>query len=226
MSSPTSTILRTLSEKASARHCALLVIDMQNDFLHPEGKARVQGNRELGPMLDILPRQAALIEAARGAEVPVVFVMQTTLPGGASASDVWIEARSRAKYSGQDMCVDGSWGQEIVSELTPKSEDFFVKKFRYSGFVGTNLDLILRSLDRRTVVCAGTSTNVCVEATAWDAFHHEYYVVYAADACASWDMSLHDAALRSAASRYASVEAVDDIVQCWQSAATSERAQP
>lgn len=225
MSSPTSSILRTLTEKADPRHCALLVIDMQNDFLHPEGKARVEGNRQLGPMLDIVPRQAALIDAARAAEVPVVFVMQTTLLRGASASDVWIEARSRARYSGQDMCMEGSWGQEIVSDLAPKSEDIFVEKYRYSGFVGTNLDLILQSLNRRTVVCAGTSTNVCVEATAWDAFHHDYYVVYASDACASWDMTLHDAALRTAETRYASIESVDDIVGCWQGATTFSASQ-
>ncbi|WP_195908146.1 cysteine hydrolase family protein [Nostocoides sp. HKS02] len=218
MTALTTNILTTSAGKADPRHCALLVIDMQNDFLHPEGKARKEGNRDLGPMVEIVPRQAALIDAARQAGVPVVFVMQTTLPAGASNSDVWIEARSRARYSGVDMCLEGSWGQEIIDELTPKPEDHLVRKYRYSGFVGTNLDLILRSLDRRTVVLAGTSTNVCVEATAWDAFHHGYYTVYAADACASWDMSLHEAALRTAATRYATVETVQDILDVWSAA--------
>ncbi|MDX6238331.1 MAG: ureidoacrylate peracid hydrolase [Kribbellaceae bacterium] len=223
MTVTTTNILRSLSEKVAPKHCALLVIDMQNDFLHPEGKARKEGDRELGPMLDILPRQAKLLDAARRAGVPVIYVMQTTLPSGASNSDVWLEARSRARYSGTDMCLEGSWGQEIVAELTPQEGDLFVKKHRYSGFAGTNLDLILRSLDRRTVVCAGTSTNVCVEATAWDAFHSGYYTVYASDACASWDMSLHDAALRTAGNRYASVETVESIMDSWSSAAkTSE----
>jgi nicotinamidase-related amidase len=147
--------------------------------------------------------------------------MQTTLRSGASNSDVWVEARSRARYSGTDMCLEGTWGQQIIDELTPKSEDLFVQKHRYSGFVGTDLDLVLRSLDRRTVVLAGTSTNVCVEATAWDAFHQGYYTVYAEDACASWDMSLHDAALATAATRYASVEPVEDILQVWSAATTS-----
>jgi nicotinamidase-related amidase len=217
----TANILRTLAEKAVPDSCALLVIDMQNDYLHPDGKAHQEGRRELGPMVEIVPRQAALIAAARAAAVPVIFVMQTTLLGGASNSDIWLEARSRARYSGHDMCLDGSWGQEIISELTPTADDHFVKKYRYSGFVGTNLNLMLRALGRRTVICAGTSTNVCVEATAWDAFHHDYYVVYAGDACASWDMTLHDAALKSAANRYASVESVADIIRVWQSGSTS-----
>ena len=219
----TANVLRTFAEKTEARHCALLVVDMQNDFLHPEGKARQEGNRDLGPMLEMVPRQASLIDAARAAAVPVVFIMQTTLPGGASSSDVWVEARSKARYSGQEMCLDGTWGQDIVEELAPTPADHFVRKYRYSGFVGTNLDLLLRSLDRRTVVCAGTSTNVCVEATARDAFHHDYYVVYASDACASWDMALHDGALRTAESRYASVAAVSDIIESWRPATSQRR---
>lgn len=215
MTSPARSVLRALDRKVDPRHCALLVIDMQNDFLHEDGKARREGSRDLGPMMEMVPRQARLIEAARAAGIPVIFVLQTTLPDRSSSSDVWIEARTRARYSGQDMCVDGSWGQEVISELKPAPGDHFVKKYRYSGFAGTNLDLLLRSLERRTVVCAGTSTNVCVEATAWDAFHHEYYVVYAADACASWDMTLHAGALATAANRYATVADVGDLLGCW-----------
>jgi nicotinamidase-related amidase len=215
VTSPASGVLSTLDRKVDPRHCALLVIDMQNDFLHEQGKARREGSRDLSPMMEMVPRQVRLIEAARAASVPVIFVLQTTLPDRASSSDVWIEARSRARYSGQDMCIDGSWGQEVISELKPARGDYFVKKYRYSGFTGTNLDLLLRSLGRRSVVCAGTSTNVCVEATAWDSFHHEYYVVYAADACASWDMALHASTLTTAANRYATVAGVSDLINCW-----------
>jgi len=211
----TSQILRTLRSKVEPQHCALLVIDMQNDFLHEQGKARQEGARNLAPMLEMIPRQAELIAAARVARVPVVYVLQTTLAGGASSSNVWIEARTRARYSGQEMCLDGSWGQEVISELKPRPGDQVVKKHRYSGFVGTNLDLLLGSLGCRTVICAGTSTNVCVEATAWDAFHHEYYVVYATDACASWDMALHASTLATAERRYATVASVSELTDCW-----------
>jgi nicotinamidase-related amidase len=226
VTSPASGVLGTLDRKVDPRHCALLVIDMQNDFLHEQGKARREGSRDLGPMMEMVPRQARVIEAARAAGVPVVFVLQTTLPDQASSSDVWIEARSRARYSGQDMCIDGSWGQEVISELKPAPADHFVKKYRYSGFVGTNLDLLLRSLERRTVVCVGTSTNVCVEATAWDAFHHEYYVVYAADACASWDMALHTSTLTTAANRYATVADVKDLISCWHDSGSATGTEP
>ena len=209
--------ISTLADKVDPRLCAVLVVDMQNDFLHPQGKARQQGGRELGPMLDIVPRLEAFLRTAREVNVPVIYVKQTTLLGGASNSDVWIDARSRARYSGTDMCLESSWGQEIITELEPHDADHLVNKFRYSGFVGTNLDLLLRSLERRSVIITGTSTNVCVEATAWDAFHHEYFVVLASDVCASWDMSLHDAALTTARSRYATIAETSDILETWKS---------
>ncbi|MEN2738706.1 isochorismatase family cysteine hydrolase [Microbacterium sp. X-17] len=207
--------LTTLAEKVSPEHCAVLVIDMQNDYLHPEGKARQEGGRELGPIAEMIPRQADLLRAARAAGVPVIYVLNTTLPDGASSSDVWLEARSRARYSGTDMCLEGTWGQEVITEVAPEPGDLEVRKYRYSGFVGTDLELVLRSLGRRSVLCVGTSTNVCVEATARDAFHREFYVTYAADACASWDMTLHDAALKTAETRYATVATVREIEEQW-----------
>jgi nicotinamidase-related amidase len=215
--SPTPSILHTLADKVNPQNCAILVVDMQNDFLHPDGKARQQGGRELGPMLDIVPRMQRLLVKAREVAVPVIFIKQTTLQGGTSNSDVWIDARSRARYSGTDMCLESSWGQQIISELEPCDADLLVNKFRYSGFVGTNLNLLLRSLGRRSVIICGTSTNVCVEATAWDAFHHEFYVLLTSDACASWDMELHHAALATAKSRYATVAETEEVLALWDS---------
>lgn len=218
----TPAILRSLADKVDPRTCALLVVDMQNDYLHPEGKARQQGDRELGPMLEIVAPLQRLLAAAREIKVPVIFVKQTTLRGGASDSDVWIDARSRARYSGTDMCIESSWGQEVIAELELSDADHVVNKFRYSGFVGTNLDLLLRSLGRRSVILTGTSTNVCVDATARDAFHHEYYVVFASDACASWDMSLHHASLVTAQSRYATIAESNDILALWDTSKLDE----
>ena len=76
-----------------------------------------------------------------------------------------------------------------------------VLKFRYGGFAGTSLDFVLCSLGRQTAICAGVSTNACVEAAAREAFSLDYYVVIPEDACASWGMSLHDATLATARQR-------------------------
>lgn len=208
-------VLSTLREKVDPSRVALLVIDMLNDFLDPRGKTATRGNRPIEFARAVIPAQVRLIAAARGAGVPVVYVVHTTLPDYASASGPWLDARSRATYSVEDICLDGTWGGQVIDELAPEPGDVIVRKHRYSGFAGTNLDLVLRSTGRETVVCAGVSTNACVEATAREAFSHDYYVVIPSDACASWDMRLHEATLATAAHRYAVVCATEELSGLW-----------
>jgi nicotinamidase-related amidase len=208
-------VLSTLQEKAHPARVALVIVDMVNDFIDPQGKTATRANRPLDQARSVIPSMRRLLEAARRAGVQVVHVQHTTLPGHASDSGPWLDARSRATYSVEDICHDGTWGQQIIDELKPAASDTVVKKYRYSGFAGTNLDLVLRSAGRQTVVCCGVSTNVCVEATAREAFSLDYYVILPRDACASWDGELHEATLRSAAHRYGVVCDVDDLLQIW-----------
>ena len=208
-------VFSSLEEKVDPSRAALLLIDMSNDFLHPEGKTSVRAGRRVDVPRAVIPVQQKLIEFARSAGVLIIYVAHTTLPGYGSASGPWLDARSRATYSVEDICLDGTWGQQVLDELKPASGDLLVKKYRYSGFAGTNLDLILRSSGRTTIICAGVSTNACVESTAREGFSLDYYVVIPGDACASWDMSLHEASLASAAHRYAVVCAADELVAAW-----------
>lgn len=195
---------------------ALLLIDLSNDFVHPDGKAAVVGGRDVSHAHRAVTRAAWLATAARSAGVTVIHCLHTTLPDGSSDSAVWRDARSRATYSATDICLDGTWGQQPVDELRPAPTDLVVKKFRYGAFTGTNLELVLRSRGIDTVVCSGVSTNVCVDTTAREAFSREFFVQIAADACASWDMSLHHATLATAAQRFATVVDVDALVEAWQ----------
>ncbi|MET0134015.1 MAG: cysteine hydrolase [Kibdelosporangium sp.] len=205
----------TLAERIRPVGTALLMIDFSNDFVDPAGKAAVVGGRDVSPARGVLPVAAELLIAARAAGVTVVHCQHTTLRDGASDSPVWRDARSRAGYSAPDICLDGTWGQEIVAELRPEPGDHVVRKFRYGAFTGTQLELLLRSKEISTVVCVGVSTNVCVDTTMREAFSREFAVVVAADACASWDMTLHDAALRTAGQRFAVVSTSHDIVAAW-----------
>jgi nicotinamidase-related amidase len=209
------TMLTALEQKVAPAHTALVVVDMSNDFVHPEGKTAVQAGRDTTASLAIIPAVQRLRDAAAGAGVRTIYVQHTTLRDHASDSGPWLEARSRATYSVPDICMEGTWGQQMLDELTPREGDLVVQKHRYSGFAGTNLDLLLRSHGIASVVLAGVSTNSCVEATAREAFSLDYYVVYAGDACASWDMDLHAATLRSADRRYASVADVADLADVW-----------
>ena len=76
----------------------------------------------------------------------------------------------------------GTWDEAVVDELKPKAEDIIVRKSRYSGFVGTNLDLILRTYNIKYLIFMGIATNVCVESTLRDAFFHEYWPIFVSDA--------------------------------------------
>lgn len=209
----------TLAEKADPRRAALIVIDMSNDFIHPDGQAARLGHRDLTASRAVVDNIAALAAHARTADVPVIHVQHTTLPGGASASGPWLEARRGATYSAPEICLAGTWGHEIIAELTPQPADTIVRKYRYGGFTGTHLELVLHSLRRDTVICCGISTNVCVETTAREAFSRDFYVVLPSDACASWDMNLHTATLETARQRYATVTTCDDLRQVWTPAA-------
>ncbi len=209
-------ILGTLEAKVMPEHTALVIVDMLNDFLHPAGKTATRANRPITYARAVISAMQSLLTAAREKGVFVAHVVHTTLPDHLSDSGPWLDARSRAVYSVIDVCMDGSWGQQVIDELCPQRGEALIRKYRYSGFVGTNLDLVLRSRRIRTVICCGVSTNVCVEATARDAFSHDYYVVIPGDSCASWDMELHRATLATAARRYATICQTEEIVQIWQ----------
>ena len=212
---PTVEVMRTLEAKVDPRHTAILAIDMVNDFLDPEGKTPKRAQRPLEKARVAIAPMSLVLERSRQVGAQVVYIQHTTMPDGSSNSGPWVDARSRATFSVEDICLDGTWGQEIIKELTPEPGDVVIKKFRYSGFAGTRLDAYLRARGIKTVVCMGVSTNVCVEATAREAFSLDYYVVYVEDACASWDMDLHDATMRSAGHRYGTVCSSDELFQSW-----------
>lgn len=206
-----------VSEKLRPERTALLVIDMLNDFLHPEGKTAARAARPIGHARAAIGVIAELMAAARRAGVLVVLVNHVTRVDGSTGSPAWWDARSRASYSLPDICLDGTWGAQVIDELAPapNGPELVVAKYRYSGFAGTNLDMALRARGVTTVVCAGVSTNACVEATAREAFSHDYFVVYPSDACASWDTSLHEATLFTAAKRYAEVLTAAEVEKHW-----------
>ena len=204
-----------LDERIHPRRTALLLVDLSNDFVHPDGKAAKLGGRDVGPAAEAVVNAARLAQSARAARVPVIHALHTTLPDSASDSPVWHDARSRATYSAVDICLDGSWGQQPVSDIGQLPGDLVVKKYRYGAFTGTHLELVLRSLGRDTTVICGVSTNVCVDTTAREAFSREFYVHIPEDACASWDMRLHEASLRTAEQRFAIVNRTEHIIEAW-----------
>ena len=189
-----SAVVDGLAAWVAPARTAVVVIDMQVDFASPEGA--------LGAYVDMAVVQPAvaaaerLVESARAARTPVVFVGLFTAPETDSAS--WKE-RMRRRGGDPDgdsaLCRIGEPGSDFYGPQ-PGPGDVVVRKTRYSGFVGTDLDTRLKALGVDTLVVAGLTTECCVDSTVRDAFSLDYHVFVAADACAAYEPDLHAASLR------------------------------
>jgi ureidoacrylate peracid hydrolase len=80
------------------------------------------------------------------------------------------------------LITDGTWDYELVDELKPREDELVVRKSRYDGFAGTNLDQVLRARRIRNLIFCGIAANVCVESTLRSAYHREYFPLLVRDA--------------------------------------------
>jgi nicotinamidase-related amidase len=213
-------VLTELSELVDARHSALVLVDMQRDFLESDGVFGRLGV-DLGMYPPMRPRLAGLLDAARVAGVLVVHVQMSALPNRRSDSpaqlrfNLRMHAEARAGRPALRYCVPGTPGHEFAEEFRPQEGELVVPKWRSSGFWGTNLDLLLRSNGIRSVIVAGCTTEGCVESTARDALFNDYYVVVVEDCVASDDRAQHDASLLLMRNRLDMAHA-SDVAGVWQ----------
>lgn len=122
------------------------------------------------------------------------------------------------------MCLPGTWGAEFYAGVEPRTSadsdpanhDYVVTKHRYSGFVDTDLDLVLRTQAIKTLIMAGTSSNGCVEATAYMGFMRDYAIVFLSDCTAASNPEKHAEALQRVRS-WATVASSAEVVQAWRS---------
>lgn len=208
-------VCETLDEVLDPRRCAVVAVDIQNDAMLPEGKLARSG-RDITPMMEVLPRCAAFLREARANGIFIVHLRLTDLPEGRSDSPAWL--RSKQKIMGMTEClVEGTWGSEICDECAPEPNEPVVTKHRSSGFVGTDLDQILRSNGIETVVVIGESTHGCVEATFRDAAYLDYYNVLVEDCVAALFPELHEASLMCQRARH-DVCTAEEVSAIWRRA--------
>jgi nicotinamidase-related amidase len=213
-------VLTELDELVDPSRAALVIIDMQRDFVEP-GFAFDRLGLDLSMYPAVRPRIAELLAAARTAGVLVVHVQMTTLPGGMSESPA--QLRFSLRLQRQDSITGGRFryteqgdaGREFVDELVPRDGELVVPKWRSSGFWGTSLDLLLRSNGIETVVVSGCTTEGCVESTARDALFNDYYVVIVEDCVASDDRAQHEASLLLMRHRF-EVACSTEVVSEWE----------
>lgn len=200
--------MKTLQELVAEKKAALVIVDVQNDYCHPEGSLGQRG-ADVSGVADMMPNLHRLLDSARNHEVPLIFIQ--TFHEDATDSEVWRE-RSAGKSS--SVCRTGSWGAEFY-EVEPKPGEIVVNKHRYSAFINTRLDSVLRTLGIETLIMTGVSTNVCVESTARDGFMMDYHIVMLKDACASYSRTAHEMTLQNISGYFGTVTDTHEVIQLW-----------
>jgi ureidoacrylate peracid hydrolase len=169
---------------------AVLVVDMQNAFVNKGGYFDLVGYDVSAAQRIVEPCQR-IINAAREKGIKIIYFQMGYSPDlsdkgppespYAYKAKVPILLRERPELKDK-LYIYGTWGAEIIEELKPCKEDIVIKKQRYDGFVGTNLDLILRTLGIKYLVFVGIATNVCVESTLRRSFFLDYFPILISDA--------------------------------------------
>lgn len=170
--------------------CALLVIDMQNDFILPG--APLEGWNTMG----IVPNIAKLVTYFRQHARPVIWTKHVH-----QANDLGVLGPmwpATGPESPTKALVKGTPGVEIITDLpAPAQNELVIEKRRYSAFFQTDLELNLRTMGVTTLVITGVNTNICCETTARDGFMRDFQIMSVADAQTSITKELHEAALIS-----------------------------
>lgn len=174
---------------------ALLVIDMQHDFVDPES-----GCYAIGAETIVDPIRT-LVERARAVQMPVIFTQEVHRPDQLDAGRER-DAGAGSPYPGSTPddplpihCVEGTKGVEIVDALAPRPEDVRIAKRRYSCFLGTDLQLLLNGLEVETLLITGVCSNICVLWTVGDAYQLDYHARVIEDCVAGTSQEEHEAAL-------------------------------
>jgi nicotinamidase-related amidase len=197
---------------------ALLVIDVQVDFVAPHGFCAQRGaDVSLVPALLDAIRRASV--AARRAGQPVVFVRLETSSQTDSPAMLGHVAR-RGTPDGAALCRAGTLGADYWG-IGPVPGDIEIVKSRYDAFLETSLDARLRQRGIETVVVTGVSTDCCVDSTARAAFMRDYNVVVLADACAAGSAQDHAAALSALGRHAATIARTADFVAALDQIATA-----
>ncbi len=179
---------------------ALLVIDLQRDFLDPRGYA-AQAGVDVSRLRAALAPVCALIDAAREAGLRIVYTREGHRP---DLSDCPPAKLARSRHAGAEigsagplgrLLVRGEPGHGLVDELQPRADEPVIDKPGYSAFHQTDLEQILRGWGTDTVIVCGVTTEVCVHTTLRAATDHGLRCITVSDACAASDPALQQPAL-------------------------------
>ncbi|MCH2540324.1 MAG: cysteine hydrolase [Anaerolineales bacterium] len=207
-----------LRELVQPTNTAVIVIDMQNDYVHRDGASLryfrdKNDGREINPETvlsaaeKIVPSVIEFAGVARAVKTNIVWVR--------TVNNRYTVSRMAARQGKNFAWSDDEWGTAFYEGLQPLGDEPIVTKQRHSGFFATNLDAVLRSLGAATIVLTGVSTPYCVEGTARDGFAFDYDVITVSNCTASKVESEHEAALSRLGRTFGVVATSEEIISAW-----------
>jgi len=184
----------------------LLIIDMQNELLHPEGKLYHGGFPP--EFAALVPNVRGLLAGARAKTVPVIYIYTAYHPSYVDASP-----QSPSRKSGS--LLEDTWGVKILDEIAPRQGEVVIRKRRPSAFFETSLDSTLRGIGARSIFMCGVATNRAVESTARDAFNRDYETFVVSDGTAARSVAAHNASLESLSGFFGKVVGAAEAEKFW-----------
>jgi len=169
---------------------AVLVVDMQNAFVRRGGYLDLIGF-DISATEKIIEPCREIVRAAREKGIKIIYLQMGYSPdlsdSGGPNSPAWYKSRGltliRQRPELKDkLYIYGTWGANIIEELEPQQGDIVIRKQKYDGFIGTNLDIVLRTYGVKHLLFMGTATNICVESTLRHAFSLQYFPILVSDA--------------------------------------------
>src|SRR5215469_13382158 len=174
------------------KNTALLLVDLQNDFLHEKGAYGRAGQGS--PAIAALPAKLKpLADLVRGCGGVVIATLFTLVPGRGGEPIISPHLQALRPFLGKGDFAPGSWGQQLVDELAPA--DIAVEKIAYSAFYMTRLEWVLQKCGIEHLVVGGIVTNGGVASTVRDAHVREFECTVLSDGCAAFSPQHHAAAL-------------------------------
>ena len=200
---------------------ALLVVDMQNAFAHKGGYFDLVG-LDITPIQRIIEPCRKVIHAAHAKGIRIIYLQmgcsQDLSDRGSPDAPSSVKSRVLSMMKEHPEWKDkfyiyGTWGAEIIEELKPREGDVVVKKQKHDGFIGTNLDIILRTLGAKYLFFVGAATNICVESTLRHAFSLDYFPILVSDAVSQMGSNItQDATILNVQSTFGWVTNVKELL--------------
>jgi nicotinamidase-related amidase len=173
---------------------ALLIVDLQNDFVHPDG-AYGRAGQTADAIAALPPRLRPLADAMRGAGGWIVSTQFTLVPGKGGEPYISPHLKSLRPFLAKGDFMPGAWGHQLVDRLQPAN--ITIEKVAYSAFYMTRLEWVLRKFGIETLIVGGIVTNGGVASTVRDAHVRDFRTIVLSDGCAAFTEAAHDATIAS-----------------------------